>query len=154
MPRSRRRSPSGPVARRPRATKPTEAETRLLRLAREIGALAQSTDAADALGTAVRLLAAAYAGGVTPRAVHSAWLGSRADKTAALALAWAREQVRMALQEVIERAPLRARVEAGADTLAWLLLAACESLAHELPAAVADRVRALLTLTGHAETDD
>jgi hypothetical protein len=131
--------------------KPTEAETVLLGLAREIGALGES---ADAVGAAVRVLASAYAPqAVTARAVHTGWLASRGDKTRALALAWAREQVRMALQDVIERDRRRARVEAGAETRAWLLLAACESLAHEPPAAVADRVRALLALTGHAETD-
>jgi len=41
--------------------------------------------------------------------VHRAWLAARADKTAALALAWAREQVRLGLQGVIEATPPSAR---------------------------------------------
>lgn len=119
----------------------------MLGLAREIGALGDSADA-------VRVLAAAFMpDGRTPHAVYAGWIASRGDKTGALALAWAREQVRLALEDVIERDRRRGRVEAPAETLAWLVLAACESLAHEPPAAVADRVRALLALTGHAATD-
>jgi hypothetical protein len=164
MPRSRRRKPARraavraarprSTARPPRPKKPVEAETRLLALAREVTALPRDTGDTAALAAALRALAAAHApDGVTPRAVYGAWLASRGDKTAALALAWAREQVRLALQETIERARPPRRVDVAPDTLAWLLLAACESLAHEPPSAVADRLRALLLLTGHAEAD-
>ena len=160
MPRSRRRKPARraavrtarprSTARPPRPKKPVEAETRLLALAREVAALPRD----DALAAALRALAGAHApDGATPRAVYGAWLASRGDKTAALALAWAREQVRLALQETIERARRPSRVDVAPDTLAWLLLAACESLAHEPPSAVADRLRALLLLPGHAEAD-
>lgn len=130
------------------AVKTSEAETRLLGLARELETLG-----ADALPRAVRTLAAAYAPeGMLPKAIHRAWLATRDDKTAALALAWAREQLRLALQEVIEATPPSARgaLPLAAETLAWLLLAACESLAHEPPSAVADRLRLLLELTGRA----
>ena len=69
-----------------------------------------------------------------------------------LALAWAREQVRLALEERLIRAPARGAAAADPATRAWLLLAAAESIAHEPPAAVADRLRALLELTGQAPT--
>jgi hypothetical protein len=108
---------------------------------------------ADALPRALRMIAAAYApDGALAAAVHRAWLATRGDKTAALALAWAREQLRLGLQGVIEATPPSARgsLTLPADTLAWLLLAACESLAHEPPSAAADRLRLLLQLTGRA----
>lgn len=108
---------------------------------------------ADALPRAVRALAAAYAPDAElPAAVHRAWLAARDDKTATLALAWAREQLRLGLQGVIEATPPSARGVLGlpAETLAWLVLAACESLAHEPPSAAADRLRLLLHLTGRA----
>jgi hypothetical protein len=108
---------------------------------------------ADALPAAVRALAAAYApDSELPATVHRAWLASRTDKTATLALAWAREQLRLGLQGVIEATPPSARgaLALPAETLAWLLLAACESLAHEPPSAAADRLRLLLQLTGRA----
>jgi hypothetical protein len=142
-PSSARRSSPAPAH---RATGPTDAERRLLALAREMEGLG-----ADALPRALHALAAAYApDGELPAAVHRAWLAARTDKTATLALAWAREQLRLGLQGVIEATPPSARGVLGlpAETLAWLLLAACESLAHEPPSAAADRLRLLLRLTG------
>jgi hypothetical protein len=140
MARSRKKS----RARRPTravSAADNEAERRLLALARELAALG-----AEALPRAVDLLAGAYAPEAPlPRAVHRAWLGGRGDKTATLALAWAREQVRMALEEILARS--RPAVGLSAETHAWVLLAACEALAHEPPAAVADRLRALGELT-------
>ena len=106
---------------------------------------------ADALPRAIRALAAAYAPDAElPNAVQRAWLASRGDKTATLALAWAREQLRLGLQDLVEATPPSSRgaLALPAETLAWLLLAACESLAHEPPAAAADRLRLLLELTG------
>lgn len=135
----RRRRPAPPP-------RPSEAERRLLALARELGALGS-----DPLPRALRTLAAAYAPDAPlPRAVGRAWLASRQNKTGALALAWAREQVRLAVQEVIEATPPSARGPfAGApELLAWMLLAGCEALAQEPPSAVADRVRALASFTG------
>lgn len=146
--------PRTPVARRPpRAprppvVKPSDAEHRLLTLAREMEGLG-----ANALPRAVRALAAACAPDAElPKAVHRAWLASRNDKTATLALAWAREQLRLALQDVIEATPPSARgtLALPAETLSWLVLAAVESLAHEPPSAAADRVRLLLDLTSRA----
>lgn len=148
MARTRRRSTrSGPRGRR--AATGSEAERRLLALARSIGALA---DDPGGLWTALAALSDQYrADRALPGAVCAAWLKSRRDKTAALALAWAREQVRLALRDLVDRAPAKTRgaLAVDADTLAWLLLAACESLAQEPLSAVADRVRALFELTGH-----
>ena len=83
-----------------------------------------------------------------PRAVFQVWLRSRGDKTAVLALAWAREQLRLALRDALARTPTgrAARLHLDDDALAWILLAVAESLAHEPPAAVADRLRAILAL--------
>jgi len=112
--------------------KPSEAEQRLLALARELAALG-----VDPLPRAVDLLAGAYAPDAPlPRAMYRA------------SLAWAREQVRMALEEILIGS--RTGVGLTAETHAWVLLAACEALAHEPPSAVADRRRALAELTRRA----
>jgi len=124
--------------------KPSEAEQRLLALARELAALG-----VDPLPRAVDLLAGAYAPDAPlPRAMYRASLAGRGDKTKMLALAWAREQVRMALEEILIGS--RTGVGLTAETHAWVLLAACEALAHEPPSAVADRRRALAELTRRA----
>jgi hypothetical protein len=83
--------------------------------------------------------------------VFNAWIKTRREKTASLALSWAREQLRLSLEETLARSS-RARPALGLapDTLAWLLLAACEAMAYEPPSAVADRVRTVLELSGHA----
>ena len=80
--------------------------------------------------------------------MYRASLAGRGDKTKMLALAWAREQVRMALEEILIGS--RTGVGLAAETHAWVLLAACEALAHEPPSAVADRRRALAELTRRA----
>jgi hypothetical protein len=95
------------------------------------------------------MLASAYApGSALPRAVARAWLAACGDKTLTLALAWARENVRLVLEEVLARSPHEGTLPGGADVRAWLILAACEAIAQEPPAAGADRLRALLELTG------
>ena len=140
------RPPVTPTVAASTVTAPSEAERQLLVLAREMEGLGE-----DALAAAVRTLAAAYApDSELPAAMHRAWLAARADKTATHALAWAREQLRLGLQGIIEATPPSARglLPLPAETLAWLLLAACESLAHEPPSAAADRLRLLLQLTG------
>ena len=105
------------------------------------------------MGAALRSLAAAYAPEAPlPRAVARAWLAGRGDKTLTLALAWARENVRLALEEALMRAPDAGALPGPADARASLLLAACEAIAQEPPAAGVDRLRALLELTGQ-ETD-
>jgi hypothetical protein len=123
---------------------PTRAETLLLTLAKDL--------AGAPLDRALRTIADAFAPGAElPREVFNAWITIRREKTASLALSWAREQLRLSLEETIRHSP-RARTTLGLapDTLAWLLLAACEAIAHEPPSAVPDRVRAVLELSGHA----
>lgn len=130
----------------PPPARPSEAEARLLALARELAGLGR-----DALPRALRALGAAYAPDAPlPRAVARAFLDTRGDKTSTLALAWAREQVRLALQELLEATPPSARgaIAAPPDTLAWLLLAGAEALAKEPAGAVPDRLRLLASLTG------
>jgi hypothetical protein len=123
-----------------------EAETRLLELAAQIAALPP----VDTIAAALRALAGAYApGSPLPRAMAQASLRSHGDKMASLALAWARERVRLALEEMLRTRP-RGALPGGAETRSWLVLAACEAMALEPPEAVADRLRALLELTGHA----
>jgi hypothetical protein len=57
----------------------------------------------------------------------------------------------LSLEETITRSPKgRPTLGLAPDALAWLLLAACEAIAHEPPSAVADRVRTVLALSGHA----
>jgi len=123
---------------------PTRAETLLLTLAKDL--------AGAPLDGALRKLADAFAPSAElPREVFGAWIKGRREKTASLALSWAREQVRLSLEETVARSPrTRPVVGLAPDTLAWLLLAACEAFAHEPPSAVADRVRAVLELSGYA----
>jgi hypothetical protein len=124
---------------------------RLLELAQEIAGLARDGGEHCELSRALTMLAAAYAPSAPlPHLVFHAWVRSRNDKTATLALAWAREQVRLGLQEVVEGTLKvgRARVDLQPETIAWLLLAGCEALAQEPPSAVADRLRALFELIG------
>ncbi len=140
------RQPAARAARRIRIAlpPPTRAETLLLTLAKDL--------AGAPLDRALRTIADAFAPGAElPREVFNAWINTRREKTASLALSWAREQLRLSLEETIRHSP-RARTTLGLapDTLAWLLLAACEAIAHEPPSAVPDRVRAVLELSGHA----
>ena len=143
-PRKRKKRPR--VRRLSRATSATrEAETSLLTLARELAA----PPLVDDLARALQRLAAAYAPDAPlPRAVARAWIHGREDKTAALALAWARENVRLALEEILARAPRHGPLPGSAETRSRLLLAATEAIAHEPPEAVADRLQMLVALTG------
>ena len=139
-------APQKPASRRIRIAlpAPTRAEILLLTLAKEL--------AGAPLDRALRTIADAFVPGAElPREVFNAWIKTRREKTASLALSWAREQLRLSLEETIRESP-RARTTLGLapDTLAWLLLAACEAIAHEPPSAVPDRVRAVLELSGHA----
>jgi hypothetical protein len=146
--RRRRKSRKAPKPKKRRVRvalpRPTRAETLLLALAKDL--------ARTPLDGALRRLADAFTPDADlPRELYGAWIKSRREKTASLALSWAREQLRLSLEETIARSP-RSRPALGLppDTLAWLLLAACEAIAHEPPSAVADRVRTVLELSGHA----
>jgi hypothetical protein len=115
-------------------------------VAREITALSREPgDASAALDRAIA------------RLTDGRTAGHEADKARRLAVAWAREQVRLALEEVIARAAAegRARSDLPADTLAWILLAAADALIYEPADAAADRIlalRALLAPTSAAGT--
>jgi hypothetical protein len=132
------RSRPGPARPRPapRGPAPTD-EARLLRLARELGSLGRSGDPATALSAALTRLGR-----------HDA--GAARSGEARLALAWAREHVRLALTDLLERAARAgaARTDVPAETLAWLLLAAADALAHEPAEAVPDRVATLAAFIG------
>ena len=145
--RSRRTKPRPVAKRRIRIVtpQPTRAETLLLSLAKDL--------AGSPLDKALPALAGAFAeaSAELPRELFAAWIKSRHEKTASLALSWAREQLRLSLEETIAHSPKPpATPVLTPDTLAWLLLAACESIAYEPPSAVADRVRTVLELSGHA----
>jgi hypothetical protein len=146
MPRKRRRKKTRAQATRPRGRRrkpavqlrPLESERRLLRLASELTALERAgRPPRDTLADA---LACFHAGLAEPAAP-----AGRADKARRLALAWAREQVRLAFTEVLERATVAGAVrrDVPPGMLAWLVLAACEALAQEAPDAVPDRLAAL-----------
>jgi hypothetical protein len=123
-----------------------EAETRLLALAGELAALPPL----GAVPAALRALAASYTPGAPlPRAIAQAALKAYDDKTSVLALAWARERVRLVLEELLGRAPARGALPGSAETRSRLILAACEAFALEPPSAVADRLRTLLELNGY-----
>lgn len=146
LPRSQPSRPPEPDRAPVRAVRPSDAERRLLALASEVTALSKGD---RPVAATLRMLAAAYApGSALPRAVARAWLASRGDKTLTLALAWARENVRLVLEDVLARSAHEGTLPGSADLRAWLILAACEAIAQEPPSAGADRLRALLELTG------
>ena len=106
--------------------RPSRAETLLLTLAKDLADVP--------LDRALRRIADAFMpGSELPREVFNAWIKTRQEKTALLALSWAREQVRLSLEETLVRSS-RGRPPLGVApaTLAWLLLAACEAMAYEL----------------------
>ncbi len=153
MARRRSAKRGGQGTRTPRAATPRgdTAETGLLVLARELAAIARDDAQACALAQALDHLAHAFRpDAALPAALAAATARVRGDKARLLALAWAREQVRLSLGEILERAGgvKRARAELPVEALAWLLLAGFEALAHEPPEARPDRIRTLLALLG------
>src|SRR5437660_1361397 len=96
--KTRRKKTRPAPKRRIRVTvpRPTRAEALLLALAKDL---------ADApLDGALRKLADAFAPSAElPREVYGAWIKSRREKTTTLALSWAREQLRLSLEETIAR---------------------------------------------------
>jgi hypothetical protein len=123
----------------------------LLALARDLGARATRLSDARALRASIDAVAAAY-GPDAPLAglLRRDWLRGRTDKNSRLALAWAREQVRLALVDVLRGAARNGLIPeaADADSVAWFWLAGAEALAHEPPSAVADRALTLAALLG------
>jgi hypothetical protein len=129
--------------------RPSPAEVGLLELARELGATPAKPGEREALVRALALLEVAFRPGASlPRHLAQAWLRTRGDKTASLALGWAREQVRRALADVVRglRRPGHRDEEVPADTAAWLLLAAAEGESHEVGGSVGDRLSMLCAL--------
>jgi hypothetical protein len=124
---------------------PPTAEPLLLALARELTARGPDVASAEQFHALVVSAFAAYGPDtVLASALREDWLRGRGDKSASLALGWAREQVRLALVDALVRArgARLVRADTDVDTLGWLWLAACEALAHEVPGAVTDRVQA------------
>ena len=148
-------------SRRPRPTPTPEppphvptAEALLLALAREVSVRAREVVEAANVFTIAGAVAAAYAPDAPlATALREDWLHGRGEKTAALALGWAREQLRLALADVLQRARDAGvlRADGDVETLSWLWLAASEALAFETPAAVPDRVHALTAFLTSAE---
>jgi hypothetical protein len=128
----------------------SEAERGLLALAQRVSAIATEHDpVATSLRTAVEMLLTACIGtGPLGIALLDGWRAGRTDERAALALAWAREQLRLAIAELLARelAAERLRPDAPLDALAWTFLIAAEASVHELPGSATDRVDALLAL--------
>ena len=134
-------------------TRPAAAERALLALARDLAALGRAeTSPRATITAALDALAAAFQWDAPlPHALAAARIAARRDKTRALALAWAREQLRLALGEILVRAGASGELAPTlpAEPLAWFVLAACESLADEPPQAAPDRLRLLAEwLTG------
>src|SRR5215475_10300313 len=130
-PRRRRRSPT---PRPPVTVTPPDGDQRLLDLARELAQIPiRSPSPVAALATAIEHLAQAWRPDAPlAAAVFDAWRLARQDGGRALSLAFAREQVTLGLHEILEAARQAGQVRAdvGPDTLAWLVVAGCESLAH------------------------
>jgi hypothetical protein len=105
----------------------------MLALSREVAAL-ERLDPAERLHAALLL--------VTRDRALAAPEG-RTAKMRVLALAWAREQLRVALEELVQHAAARgiARADLPADALAWLLLAGADALVFETAESAADRVQ-------------
>jgi hypothetical protein len=131
----------------PKPARPSPAETALLALARTLTALDRpEVSPRVTVATALDVLAIAFqAGAPLPRALAHARNAALADEARALAIAWAREQLRLSLGEILGRAAAAGDVKAAlpAESLAWLALAACEALADEPPHAAPDRVKLL-----------
>lgn len=137
----RRRRRPAPAAAAPRVA----AETLLLALARDLSARPAAT---TGVATIIEAVAAAYApDAALARALRDEPSRPESDKASGLALAWAREQVRLAVVELLQqaRAAQRLRPDGDVEILAWLCLAAGETLAHESAEAASDRLNALTT---------
>ncbi len=159
MARSRRSRARRRAASSRRSTTPTSApvtiadvtaDRDLLGLAQQVAAIAEGADEAP-IRQALEALAAAFAhDGPTARRFFEAWLAR--TEASALAVAWAREQLRLALEDLVAREAKhgRVRTDVPAATLAWMLLAGAEAMAHEPPGDAAVRIDALLAVIAPA----
>jgi hypothetical protein len=131
----RRRRPAPPVPAEPAVIVASPgAEERLLDLARALAGIPQrASDPRAALAASIEHLARAWQpDSPLPASVFDAWRVARADDTRALSLSFAREQVTLGLHEIFEAVQRvgHLRDDMSLDDLAWLVTAACESLAH------------------------
>ena len=131
----------------PTSPLPSQAEGALLALARTLTSVAAADPSPRAaVATALEVLATAFeARARLPRLLAQARTAALADDAYALALGWAREQLRLSLAEIVARAAGAGELRAAlpSESLAWLVLAACEALADEPPQAAPDRIRLL-----------
>jgi hypothetical protein len=121
-------------------------EAALLALARDVARLAAS---GASLRDGLAMVVAACTEPKLRRARLAALLN--ADESRSLALAWAREQLRVALEELLTRPQgIALRRDVPAEALSWFLLAGCEAIAHEPPGDADERIDALLRLAREA----
>jgi hypothetical protein len=153
-PPERRPSPSR-LGRPRRFPVPSPAEQRLLALAAELAAIAAANEPPrirrdQALG---RLAEAFGRDGESASLILAAWHRGRADRGLALAVAWAREQLRVSLQEILEAGARQGVMRRDRDpaALASVLLAGAESLLRDAPEGgtvpMADLLRVLAQIT-------
>jgi hypothetical protein len=147
-----RRAPRRTAPAPTKPARPTTAETALLALARTLEVTGPESSSRSAVRRALDVLAIAFrAGAPLPRALAHTRSAAGRDEAQALAIAWAREQLRLSLGEILRRAAAAGEVKVAlpAESLAWLVLAACEALADESPQAAPDRLSLLAEwLTG------
>jgi hypothetical protein len=128
---------------------PVAAERELLRLAREVAEVVRATSSTSPVRAALETVARAYEpGNPLPPALVEVSRDALRGMAAPLGIAWAQEQVRLALEEALaqEVARGRARGDLPLGTLAWLFCAACAATTHESAGAVSERIDALMAL--------
>ena len=142
-------APTPPITTPITTSVPVAAERELLRLAREVAEVIRVTSATSPVRAALETVARAYeSGNPLPPALVEVSRDALRGTAAPLGIAWAHEQVRLALEEALaqEVARGRARGDLPLDTLAWLFCAACAATTHESAGAVAERIDALMAL--------
>ena len=125
-----------------------DAERVTLELARGIATIAaEPPPPSTTLRAALTQMTTAYASQAA--VFFDAWKRARTDKRAALALGWAREQLRLAVVELLGRDAKagRLRTEASHDALAWIIVALGESAVADTTDAV-ERIDALTVVLG------
>ena len=145
--RAKRRSKSATKSAGARRT-PPDVERAILELAQRVAAIAaEATPEATSLRAALAHLLATHAS--HGMALLDAWKRARADKRAALALGWAREQLRLAIVELLGREAKAGRLRADPhDALAWVVVVASESAVVEAPTNAGDRIDTLMAVLG------
>jgi hypothetical protein len=141
----------------PRRARPGQSplEHRILALAREIADIAGTVD--DPRVRRDRALAriadAFESSDALAGQLVAAWHRARSDESLSLSLAWGREQLRASLQEILDVGAAAGvmRKDPPPAALAWVLLAACETLLREAPGggiiSTQELVRTLARLT-------